>query len=649
MAWPWGIGRPGKSADTPLSQGDDTYALFMKCFFIPMLADGRLDSEEFTPLEAAYFGLNVDATPFELFKNRLLQAVQDIRHNGVPSLDAGFCEPLLDAWQRKIDHSTGLPRISENQREELFKWISATLHKYAVSLDRELKDREQQKFGGDGEGNARDTRYQSHLRTYGVAKAMPSRSDREQLADLFREISNHLKSIEDTASLPTSPSHPVALLATGRPATAHAEVSAPAPSGSVPGHTSIEVDTKFPLALPSLEMQATSAAAVSSAGPTISGTPTASPQSIPEPPKVIEQDLTALLSEHSVSAADRQAELLAKSKQLLKDVTDAFGDFSSPTRTPLAFSRYRTSTRGQVIAVPATDEFRQPNLWFIGDIHGDILALDVAVRYIDTQAPNATIIFLGDLFDDQGYGYEVVLRVFELIVTRPQRIGYVVGNHDIALGVRKAPELVFSSSVSPSDFADFLNDHRNDSLVSAVGSLTVQFFQAAPRSIFLPDGLIATHAGVPLGTRWESIKSVADLEREDCLQDFTWTRAHERARKKIPNPNSKTSEFGFEDFSAFCDFATSRLGIKAERLVRGHDHFETGYSVYPKWIRNQCVTINTMARRLPRDPFGTFYRTPCVARWVPGKAPEVHRLTVPGDLIDAYYSPAHAEVVNPGR
>jgi hypothetical protein len=345
------------------------------------------------------------------------------------------------------------------------------------------------------------------------------------------------------------------------------------------------------------------------------------------------------MRDQPVLAGDLQALLRQQTRRLIDAILEHFGDFSSPQQSPLAFSQNRISAKGQVVVVPEAAATQASDVWFLGDIHGDILALDAAVRYIDSQSPRATLVFLGDLFDDHGFGYEVVLRVFDLITSRPGRVGYIAGNHDVALGMRSEPDRVFSSSVSPSDFADFLNDRRDDAEITEVGRLVVQFLQTAPRALFLPDGLIAAHAGVPLTMRWEHINTIADLERDDCLQDFTWTRAHERARKKIPNPTSKTSEFGFEDFSAFCEFVQSTLGIKAARIVRGHDHYETGYSIYPKWTRHQCITVNTMSRRLPRDPFGTFHRTPCVARWVPGKAPEVHRLHVPESLIDAYYKP----------
>ena len=195
----------------------------------------------------------------------------------------------------------------------------------------------------------------------------------------------------------------------------------------------------------------------------------------------------------------------------------------------------------------------------------------------------------------------------------------------------------FSSSVSPCDFADFLNERRMDPVISSVGQHAIRFFAAAPRAIFLPDGLIATHGGVPLVSRLTDLKTPADLERPECLQDFVWTRAHERASKKIPNPTSKTSEFGFEDFARFCEYASTSLGIRAKRMVRGHYHFEAGHSTYAKWAFNQCVTINTMSRRLPRDPFGTFHRTPCVAKWLPGKPIQIHQLVIPPAIVESFY------------
>ena len=76
-------------------------------------------------------------------------------------------------------------------------------------------------------------------------------------------------------------------------------------------------------------------------------------------------------------------------------------------------------------------------LWIIGDLHGDLLALEAALALIrprrgaGRRAPR--IVFLGDLFDDEGFGLEVLLRVFELILDAPERVCVIAGNHDEAL------------------------------------------------------------------------------------------------------------------------------------------------------------------------------------------------------------------------
>ena len=51
------------------------------------------------------------------------------------------------------------------------------------------------------------------------------------------------------------------------------------------------------------------------------------------------------------------------------------------------------------------------------------------------------IVFLGDFFDDEGFGLEVLLRVFELVLEAPGASASIAGNHDEALsydGVRFA-------------------------------------------------------------------------------------------------------------------------------------------------------------------------------------------------------------------
>lgn len=233
----------------------------------------------------------------------------------------------------------------------------------------------------------------------------------------------------------------------------------------------------------------------------------------------------------------------------------------------LLFDTDRADAADRAIRVSTIDPAAP--LWIIGDLHGDLLALEAALAVIGDEEADAasTIIFLGDLFDDEGLGLEVLLRVFELILAAPQRVCVVVGNHDEALtydGNR------FASSVSPSDFADFLNANLAHEWIERAGKLAVRLFAQAPHALFLPDGLLVSHAGFPLSDLHARLEETGDWNDPACLSDFTWTRAHPTARRKMPNRFTRGSQFGYEDFGAFCDLA-ARLGRPVTHLVRGHD------------------------------------------------------------------------------
>ena len=63
------------------------------------------------------------------------------------------------------------------------------------------------------------------------------------------------------------------------------------------------------------------------------------------------------------------------------------------------------------------------------------------------------------------------MRLFELIVEAPQRICVLAGNHDEALSYDGSR---FASSVSPSDFSDFLNANLAHEWIVRTGKLAVR-------------------------------------------------------------------------------------------------------------------------------------------------------------------------------
>jgi hypothetical protein len=248
------------------------------------------------------------------------------------------------------------------------------------------------------------------------------------------------------------------------------------------------------------------------------------------------------------------------------------------------------------------------------------------------------IVFLGDLFDDEGFGLELLLRVFELVLASPAHVCVIVGNHDEALAYDGSH---FSSSVSPGDFADFLNANLAQEWIERVGKLAVRFFAQAPHALFLPDGLLVAHAGFPLGDLHAQLEKSGNWNDLACLSDFTWTRAHPTARKKMPNRFTRDSQFGREDFAAFCELS-ARMGRPVTHMVRGHDHVEERFAVYPAYDTHPILTTVALSRRLPRESFGPHERVPTIARYLPGGLPQVYRLHIPAEIVRAVFPEVEA-------
>lgn len=312
---------------------------------------------------------------------------------------------------------------------------------------------------------------------------------------------------------------------------------------------------------------------------------------------------------------------------------EALLDSESGTR--MLFDDHRESRSERALKLA---ELSDEPLWFIGDLHGDLLALDAALALISRESERenverARMVLLGDLFDDGGYGLETVLRIFELILERPQSVCLIAGNHDESLGYNGAR---FSATVSPSDFFEFLNENLANEWIGRVGKLVVRIVADAPRALFFPDGLLVAHGGFPLTDLHERLAETRDWNDPQCLTDFVWSRAHPRARRKLPNRMSRGSQFGYEDFAAFCALSGT-LGRPVTHMVRGHDHVDERYEIYPAYADTPVLTTVTLSRRLVRELFGPFVRVPTLARWIRGSLPQVYRLHIPERLIcDCY-------------
>src|SRR6185369_11292037 len=213
---------------------------------------------------------------------------------------------------------------------------------------------------------------------------------------------------------------------------------------------------------------------------------------------------------------------------------------------------------------------------------------------------------LGDFIDDEGFALEILVRIFALIAEAPQRICVIAGNHDEALSYDGSR---FASSVSPSDFADFLNANLTDESITRAGKLAMRLTAHAARALFFPDGLLVAHGGFPLADLHPALEANRDWNDPTCLSDFVWARAHPKARRKMPNRFSRGSQFGYEDFADFCALS-ARLGRPVTHMVRGHDHVEARYAIYPAYHAHPVLTTVALSRRLPREHVGPYERAP---------------------------------------
>jgi hypothetical protein len=282
-------------------------------------------------------------------------------------------------------------------------------------------------------------------------------------------------------------------------------------------------------------------------------------------------------------------------------------------------------------------------LWIIGDLHGDLLAFEAALAQIrhhasESQSGLPRLIFLGDFFDDEGLGLELLLRLYELIIEAPERVCVIAGNHDEALSYDGKR---FTSSVSPSDFSDFLNQNIQEEWIERVGKLAIRFTALAPRALFFPDGLLVSHGGFPLKDLHPELLATGNWNDPKCLSDFVWARAHPKAKRKMPNRFSRGSQFGYEDFADFCS-SSAQLGRPITHFVRGHDHVEERYAIYPAYDAHPVLTTVALSRRLPRERFGSYERAPTLARVLEGTLPQVYQLFPPQDLIrHVFPEPVH--------
>ena len=288
----------------------------------------------------------------------------------------------------------------------------------------------------------------------------------------------------------------------------------------------------------------------------------------------------------------------------------------------------------------------QGNWYFIGDLHSDYLAWHTLLSRV-TSDPDFRLCFLGDLIDRGPHHIECFAAILEAAERYPGRILWILGNHDEAVGfsARKgAGEPRYASMVHPSEFVDWLNNPSpglDQARTDHVVRILAEICRRLPRAVLFPDGLLATHGGVPLQDRWTSLVSLEAFHHPRVLADFTWTRAAEVPMrlgwKYSPEKRLSSSDFdfGFRDLEGFAKAVAGVFPVK--RIVRGHDHVKGGHELPEGYEAVPVLTLNA---------FGFDYITNSTKNYRPsvtlgiantGQLPTTEEVPVPNDQYRAIY------------
>ena len=297
----------------------------------------------------------------------------------------------------------------------------------------------------------------------------------------------------------------------------------------------------------------------------------------------------------------------------------------------LPFAWKKNLDEGQKIIIePRINDY---DIWYIGDLHGDILACDVILHYIFEKNSSARVVFLGDLIDRQEYSLEVFSRVVWYILKYPGQILWIAGNHDIGLRYNEDSQK-FISTVEPAEFSLWLNAHQE---YTDLGKFYIEIAQRLPRALFLGDGLCVVHGGVPGKEQLASITTSADLCSPISLDAYTSNRLNP------DKPRARGKELGWENVHAFLEKASSLLEFSVTKVLRGHDHCEKDrYLFYEQYKDNPVLTfVSLSAWTADEAYFKNLYQSIAtsliVAHHRKGLLPEIIELKIPESLITEFW------------
>ena len=317
------------------------------------------------------------------------------------------------------------------------------------------------------------------------------------------------------------------------------------------------------------------------------------------------------------------------------------------------------------------DDFQDEYVWFLGDVHGDLLGFLTVLDFIkeksEADGKDFKVVFMGDLVDDSHDMIHIVYEVVKRIMENDGQYCWLAGNHDEGTKYSETEEGIdFYAIVHPAGFADWIEDEEGN---RELGKRVIDLVKKIPRAIFFPKGFMASHAGFPhndiVFDNFNELDDTSTFTGERAMQDFVWARL-KSGKVSIPNRSSKSHELGARNFlgedfkigsTNIVSFSnrlhaaglTEITGEKLGFLVRGHDHCDTQqarWNRYESKKRNdwesRALTINNMCFDARNTSFfcDHFVRFPVTACWnsAPNESPfpQPFALDIPLNVVDAY-------------
>lgn len=248
-------------------------------------------------------------------------------------------------------------------------------------------------------------------------------------------------------------------------------------------------------------------------------------------------------------------------------------DFLKHGPVKMAFG-YEIGKSDPLHVVKEASRFAGREIWFIGDVHGDVFAFRSAIAFINSNAKLKPIyVLLGDIFDRNDFSLNVVLDVLRLLRDNPDSVFMIAGNHDDGLSWNENSQR-FESTVTPQQFTEYLNA-VDDSLIGSLMSEFIKVIKLLPLGLVLPNGLLATHGGVPSRPD-RSVKNIWEGLSPQQIKALIAERRSEFQRNRFVgelSAGSKISpEFSWVEIINFSHAVESAYGVVIRSMLRGHDH-----------------------------------------------------------------------------